>query len=352
MDFNKWISKINNIDNNFLINKNKLLNLINSINFKYLFLKKLDIKINNLFLFDYTIIWDCEFKNNYQKYISEIGFILLLNINKQIFFAGFFHIGFFNKLITNLYNYQPFYSEYMSVSSKTLKKIQEIEQFIYPHLQFINIWNNKNINLEQQLINFTKSIKHYKSIYINFVDELYNNIDNINVPKLTKILKDIIYSNKIKNLKNKHLFYDIYNLYINDSFIKKILVNIDDHSKIINLINLTLADKNCLNIVKGNEDINAIINNNKLFNKKLYNILNIIDIADYNTLIYIHCNSAKLYESYLCLIKFSDNYIDIIEPIFKKYLQDNFSPHNPLVDAFYTLQVFIIYNSFFIKKLL
>jgi hypothetical protein len=106
-----------------------------------------------------------------------------------------------------------------------------------------------------------------------------------------------------------------------------------------------------LNIVKGPADIIAVINHN-LFLNKCHNLVsndNIIDIADYNNKIHEMCYSAKLYESYVCLSKNSiiknDKYDEaLILQILKKYMKSDFKPHNPLVDSYYTLQVFIFFN--------
>ena len=76
-----------------------------------------------------------------------------------------------------------------------------------------------------------------------------------------------------------------------------------------------------INIIKGGEDIKAIINHYYMLNYKTYNSsykiqniksiiksINTIDIAEYNSEIYKKCGSAKLLESYDCLIN-DKNYI-------------------------------------------
>ena len=151
MDFNKWFSTINLINNTYFINKQPLVNLIQTVKSKYLILQELNIhkKNNQLLTKEYTLIWDCEFQvfkspknimknkntictiqyehidnNKMIRCISEIGMILILNLNNKLYLAGLFHIGFFNnKLNDNFLNYTPFYHEYMSVLTTSEKKI-------------------------------------------------------------------------------------------------------------------------------------------------------------------------------------------------------------------------------------
>lgn len=392
MDFNKWFSTINLINNTYFINKQPLVNLIQTVKSKYLILQELNIhkKNNQLLTKEYTLIWDCEFQvfkspknimknkntictiqyehidnNKMIRCISEIGMILILNLNNKLYLAGLFHIGFFNnKLNDNFLNYTPFYHEYMSVLTTSEKKIINIEKKIYPHLIFENIWNHflNNNNIDQfqeniiKLLN-NKILKYQKNILIKFSEQLNelinlletkNNTDKI-IQKIITNLKSIIYNKLIQNLNSNNSFKKINKIYINDKYIKNILIDIPNHKNVINNINLIVSNNNCLNIIKGLEDIKALNNHNLLLNGCNNNVLqdNIIDIADYNSKIYKLCNTAKLYESYLCLnkeIKYNNESNNKIIKELKKYMSNNFKPHNPLVDAYYTLQVFILYN--------
>jgi len=401
MNTKQWISKINSISDSFLLNKQHILTFINLISSKYLTLVHIDfpIKIKNIIKHkDYILIWDCEFQvfksprkykcnktqfetTNGQKMIrciSEIGIILILNINNSFYLAGLFHCAFLNMRLSNdISDFTPYYHEYMSIQKKSLVKIIDIEQNIYPHLKFEKIWNNfikhKNSDLlSQDIIKLTsnKILRSSKYILSTFNKQILKlipliqslppfNDDIVLTPDIIKLidkiidnLKIIIYNNTISQFnKHHHSFKKILKIYLNDKYIQNILVNIDNHKSVMHNLNLIISDINCLNIVKGQSDIIAVINHN-LFLNRCHNSVsnnNIIDIADYNNKIHELCSSAKLYESYVCLSNKSilDNEKYKEESILnflKKYMDSDFKPHNPLVDAYYTLQVFIFFN--------
>ena len=129
---------------------------------------------------------------------------------------------------------------------------------------------------------------------------------------------------------------------------------IEDHKEVlINFVSM-IKNKKCLNIIKGFEDLKAINNHALLYNCINENIvtnnkINYVDIADYNDDLYKKCGSAKLYETYLCLMKYKhlhdENWIKVGDAIIKEYMKLNMKPHNPLVDAYYTLIVYIAYNT-------
>jgi hypothetical protein len=385
MEFNLWLSKINNLDNKFLINKHHLINFIQLVDSKFLTLEKYDkylISDNKKKLItsknDCIFIWDCEFqvfkapksysKNNKMQYeiignakmircISEIGLIILFNIKNIIYFVGVIHISFLNKYFQEIKNYLPFYHEYMSVNNYSAKKIINIENSIYPHLMFEKIWNkfkydNNDKVFQQNVIKLLKNniIKKNKSIYEKFnnqLNELINllenggNTDKI-INKIIINLKNIIYNCSVESLNKTKEFTNIRNIYLNDKYIQSILVDPNNHNIVINDLNIIFSTG--LNIIKGTEDIKAIQNHNILLNNTFYKINKIIDIADYNSKIYDMCGSAKLYESYLCLNNLYLNSNKNMLNVLKKWMESNFKPHNPLVDAYYTLQVFILYN--------
>jgi hypothetical protein len=379
MEINEWLTEINKLDKSFFVSKHYLLSFVNIVSSKFLTLQKYDKYFNDIttkFNNDIILIWDCEFqvfksnvKNKKIEYeitngqqmircISEIGLLLFLKINKNIYLAGIFHLGFLNKEFTNIKNFIPFYHEYMSTNNLSTNKIINIENNIYPHIKFEKIWNqfkfNNDIkNFQKHTINLLndKILQKNKSIVEKFKSQLNQLIDLIEydqnsvdklISKIVTNLKNIIYNNTINKLNKTDEFIKIRNIYLNDSYIKSILINNYNHNAVIDNLNMIFA--NGLNIVKGYEDIKAIYNHNLLLNDKLHKIKYIIDIAEYNDTIYKLCNSAKLYESYLCLRDtFGDVNSDLLI-ILKKWMESNFKPHNPLVDAFYTLQVYILYN--------
>jgi hypothetical protein len=112
--------------------------------------------------------------------ISELGLILLLNIKNTIYVAGLFHCGFMNHQFNkNIDQYMPYYHEYMSVSDATEKKIINLELEIYPHMKFMNIWNQfvKHKNEHKLSNNLTEILNNKllitnKSIFIKFKNQL------------------------------------------------------------------------------------------------------------------------------------------------------------------------------------
>lgn len=378
MELNSWLTKINNLDNKFLVDKQYLINFIQIVDSKFLTFERYDnylpnIKQKN----DCIFIWDCEFqvfktnsshkKNKIQyeivngkkmiRCISEIGLIMLFNIKNKIYLTGLFHISLLNKSFQDTQYYQPFYHEYLSVNEYSNKKIMAIENKIYPHLIFEKIWSLYKYNNNHKLFqkNIIKLLKNYvlttnKSVlekFKNQLNDLINLMENEAdtdklISKIMTNLKSIIYSATIGQLNKTYEFNKIKSIYLNDYYIKSILLDQEQHHIIIN--NLNMVFSNGLNIVKGLEDIKALQNHNILLNEHYKKIENIIDIAEYNNKIYQLCGSAKLYESYLCLKNtFGDPDKNILN-VLKKWMESNFKPHNPLVDAYYTLQVFILYN--------
>jgi hypothetical protein len=389
MNINEWLDKINQIDNNYIKSMDNLIKFIKLIEYKYITLQKIEISdkiykmLNNK---KYIFIWDCEFQvfkcpqsynsNNisYEQYqgkkmiraIAEIGIILLLNIKNNIYFSGLFHCGFLNKRFAKIVDYTPFYHEYMSVHSDSEKQIIKLEENIYPHLIFEKIWNDflffkDSDKFSNDVLIFIKNnnvLKSEKSIINKFKEQIYDlvslieqnqSFDNLekNISKIINNLKNIIYTKLIKSFKFDNKFKKINNIYLSDKYIKKILLGQELHNNFIKIFNLLISEKDSLNIIKGSEDIKAMINHNIYLNDCYNNVPsnNIIDIAEYNAKIYEICSSAKLYESYICLNK--DNSKDnssIINELKKYILSSTIKPHNPLNDAYYTLQVFILFN--------
>ncbi len=401
MNINEWITKINSVNNNFLINNPDLVNFINLTKSKYLCYQQINLPqsafklLNNK---DYTLIWDCEFQvfkkpkyinskllitefldTEVVRCISEIGLVLLININKHIYIAGLFHLGFLNyRFDNNLDNYLPFYDEYMSVLSHNKNKIINIEKKIYPHLILQNIWSNFKKNkddkmLSKSLIHLTEHflVKSNKSVLFKLktllnelieyleVNNMYES-ENI-IKKISVVLKSLIYLKLIKSYHKKVQFKQIMKIYFEDKYIKSILIDVFNHNMIISSFYNLVTSNRGINIIKGGEDIKAIVNHHNMLNYKTYNSsykiqdiksimksINIIDIAEYNSEIYKKCGSAKLLESYECLINDKD-YIHkesniVSTKILQKFMNNEIRAHNPLVDAYYTLNVFIMFN--------
>lgn len=394
MNINTWISNINSIDNNFLLNKQYIISFLELCTSKHLSLTYLDFqpKIKNMLKNDYIIAWDCEFQtfkatnqfykcksiqyeqlgsNKMIRAISELGGVLLFNIKGKIYLAALFQCSFLNNRFNkNMSDYIPFYHEYLSVGSQTEKMIVDIERKLYPHQIFNQAWNKftkssdtntftkdivKLLNyklLRSDKVVFSK-FKHqinHLIILLESTSDIYNEHITKAVSKIMSTLKNIIYTKTIKHYENTQLFKLIYDLYINDDFIKKILIPPNNHNALIYMFNEMVVSSNAINIVKGGEDLKALINHKQLLSNCKDNMTkakNVIDIADYNNNIYTMCSSAKLYESYVCLIdkryQQIKKYHEKTEDRISTYM-NKIKPHNPLVDAYYTLYVYIQYN--------
>lgn len=391
MNLEDWINNINNLDDLYLSNKLSLISFISNITSKYLTLTVLNLpnNIKEFNNYDYTLIWDCEFQifssnnkcnhiireNNLIRCISEFGMILLLNIKNIIYIGGMFHSHFLNyRFNSNIDNYMPFYHEYLSTSHKTEQKIISIEQLIFPHLIFIDAWNKfiKNNNIHLFTSSILKLLSHKllkinKYILKKFKDQLQHLISlletSVNpytdmniimlINKINSILKNVIYSKQIKSYNKTKLFNKIFNLYINDSYIKSIEIPTKNHANLIYYFIDIVKYNKCLNIIKGFEDLKALNNHGLLYNCIKENIINnnnikYIDIADYNDILYQKCSSAKLYDTYIYLMRdnLNENWSKKTNKIIKDYMKLNMKPHNPLVDAYYTLMVYIGFNKF------
>jgi hypothetical protein len=86
------------------------------------------------------------------------------------------------------------------------------------------------------------------------------------------------------------------------------------------------------------------LKNHTILLKQNYIILKFFfDISKYNKILFDKCNSAKLEDTYLCLKKmnlFNDynKYYDIINEF------SEMKAHNPLVDAYYTFIIFLVFQ--------
>jgi hypothetical protein len=139
----------------------------------------------------------------------------------------------------------------------------------------------------------------------------------------------------------KENFNTIWQLYLNDNYVKKRTINptIDWLKSFYQTLSKSLL------MVKGNMDIIAI--NNLMIKYKLPQLpktIKIYDIAYFNNIFLKLCQNAKLEGTYDCIIEKK-----LLDPEFKPDLKKIFSSlvlidkkliaHNPLVDSFYTLIV-------------
>jgi hypothetical protein len=390
MNVSTWINKINTINNTYLSDKPFLIDFITLCKSKYLTLAKLDIsaKVKKMLNYDYTLVWDCEFQvfaSDYKckhilyeivegrkliRCVAELGLILLVKLNNDIYIGGLFHCGFLNKRFNNnIGNYMPFYHEYMSTTKKTERHITSLEEKIYPHLIFLRYWQSflLNKNVKDFSDHLTKLLSHKilktnKHIYSKFEKQLLhlitsleadNNTDNDEITtiinKINNNLKSIIYSKLIKSYKLNNIFEKIHRLYINDKYVRSIMIEQTDHHLLLSKFAECIKYNNCVNIIKGIEDVKAINNHNLMYEcNQIYSTsiktINHIDIAEYNDILYRKCYSAKLYDTYVYLMQYNNTWSADSDKIINDYMKMNMKAHNPLVDAYYTLSVFIQFN--------
>ncbi len=290
-------------------------------------------KYNKLTKLNYIISFDIEFirysiNKKEVKSINELGGILLIKDNNIWFIYCIFHLN-LKPLITNIKQYYLLTSTYNTLTENTYKKVLENEKLLLPELKINE--NNYNSILENDTI---------INIYMkpNQIIKLSkNNFDYIK-KKINKIKYIIKGKDLIKYPLQYNLFKQNINLILNDSEVKKRLINND--KKFINLTNLLFSQSYL--IIKGLEDIKALKYHSILLHENPINLINYYDIAIHNNFLFNKCNSAELEKTYKCLDKLNllQNYNKYESALFGN---TNLKAHNPLVDAYYT---WIIFNVF------
>ena len=319
---------------------NKWLNIIPN---KKIIKIKLDNDIINIFnkitTLNYIISFDVEFmrfviKNEQVKTINEMGGIIFMKVNNDWYLDSIFHFNLL-PLVKNISQYYLLTSEYNTLSKKTYQKIIKNEKLLLPEYK-INKKNYKNLLLTDPIINL-----YLKPSQIDILKN--DNYDNVK-KKIEKIKYNIKGYDLIKLPKIYKLFTKNINLILNDTDVKS--RQILEHKKFIKLTNKLFSISYL--IVKGLEDIKALKTHTLLLKQYSNNIINLFDIAKYNTILFNKCDSAKLENTYICLDK-----INLLNDYIKYYniINDftDMKAHNPLVDAYYTFIIFIVFAS---KKIL
>jgi hypothetical protein len=320
--------------------QNDILNeWINIIPNKKVFKIKLDdditIIFNKITKLNYIISFDIEFLRYVIKYkqvqtINEMGGIIFIKINNIWYLHFIFHLN-LPPLIKNINQYYLLTSNYNTVSINTYKKIIENEKLLLPEYK-INNKNYKEILLNDPIINL-----YIKPKQIDIL--LKNNNFNIIKTKIEKIKHMIKGYDLIKLPKEYKLFTKNINLILSDSDVKvRQIIDIDSFIKLTNkLFSISYL------IVKGLEDIKTLKNHTILLKQNYIILTHLFDISKYNQILFNKCNSAKLEETYLCLEK-----INLLDKYNKYYnIINEFSKmkaHNPLVDAYYTFIIFIVFQ--------
>jgi len=291
--------------------------------------------LDNFYKEKYIIFLDIEFQNfenkNKQIYhILEIGVIIFeKSIEKPIVVE---HVNF---PVLNIPNIRLMSIDYANVSEKTEKLMTENQNklIIKPDIE--------DIKTKEKLIKYipgnTKKIIR-EILETNNLELLEKEKDNIE--KNTKKALFQYYRNRLPS-EYKKIIDNQTNLYKNDVDVKKRLVNPNDYLK---KINNYLS--NGILIHKEKTDLEAIKNTSKYYNIDI-NIKNKFDIAIFNQKL-SKIISPNLHNSYLYLydnkIKSNNellNYHNMIIKLVNEQMR-KFEAHNPLVDAFMTIFVYIL----------
>jgi hypothetical protein len=300
--------------------------------------EKLQTILNKITSLSSILIFDIEFQSHFnERYLLEMGGILLIKQDNKWFYYGNFHFNL--PPVKTLSNLNVIISDYINVSKKTEKKIINIEkQYLYHR------------KLEKYKDNLKKFIKYYNSIKnspIILKKKIIVDLNKNNLNQIIKKIKETSFNLKLKDIGSGN-FYKIWNLYLEDKYVKQ--RTIIPTEKWLKSLYDTLTSS--LLMVKGNMDIIAINNLMKQYNLPvLPKTILIYDIAFFNEIFRKLCKNAQLETTYHCIIE--KNLLDPelnkdFKQIFKSLVLNDkkLIAHNPLVDSFYTLIVGLtMYNN-------
>ena len=313
---------------------------INNIPLKNLdtfkFNEKIQIILNKITSLTSILIFDIEFQSHLnERYLLEMGGILLVKQNDKWYYYGNFH---FNlppvKILSKL---NLIVSDYINVSKQTQKKIENIEkQYLY---------HRKLEKYKDEPIKFMKYFNSIKDLPLIKKKKIDINKNNLN--QIIKKIKEITFSLNIKDIGSEN-FHKIWNLYLEDKYVKErtIIPTKEWLKSLYNMLSSSLL------MVKGNMDIIAINNLMKQYNLPvLPKTILVYDIAYFNDIFRKLCNNAKLENTYNCIIEknlldpeLKQDFIKIFNSLVLN--EKKLIAHNPLVDSFYTLIVGLtMYNN-------
>ena len=318
-NYNNIINNSNSI-NTFINNYANVINLVNE--------KKSQLELNR--------------NNNYSTYLSANHISNILNIpsytNNAILNSNIAIVNYtsniifeneyrnYSNLINDIYTYSNVYLNYKDVisSSNVFLNINHYSNYEIFHNTNLNIANT--IGKENEIYNFTSSNLTYSSNILNITSNIYttfnNIINNVNYYKNTyTINSNIAYNNYIStsniyetltdNYKNLNNIIDINNIIKSGASNKLIASNIyttikDQKNKIDNASNILSTNLNYIindiisisniynicsnyNIIKRNENIITVLNNNNIYSEN-------IQLSTTNITSNILYNYSNLYE--------------------------------------------------------
>lgn len=290
--------------------------------------------LDNFYKEKYIIFLDIEFQNFENKgkqiyHILELGLLIFEKGKEEPVLVE--HVNF---PMLNLNNMRLPGIEYLNVSEKTEKEMIENQSkfLIKPELD--------DIKNKEKLIKFIPDKKTRNNLkeVIKTNDAIL--IDQDKLKKYGQKAMFLYYFNRIPKEYRK-IFNDQLKLYNNDSYVKKRMI---DPAEYLNKLNNYLS--NGLLVHKETTDLEAIKNTSNYYKVNVI-IKNRFDIAVFNKEL-SKVVSPNLHNSYIYLydekikkdkdlLKYHDNLIEIVNKKMPK-----FKAHNPLVDAFMTIFVFIL----------
>jgi type I site-specific restriction-modification system R (restriction) subunit len=233
-------------------------------------------------------------------------------------------------------------TKYCTVSEKTEEQMKKLEDSFR-----INVTDINTIIKNQDLIQFIPD----RNIRRKLKEVIRTNKLDIEHPeKIQKIVDQMfftIYKNRLNN-SYKSIYTKIIDLYKNDELVKKRLINPYNYLNTLKpyFNEMTLIHKEGMDIIALNKDL-------KKYDVKIENRIYHKDIAVYNDIFRKKYNTAKLYESYLCLnTEFLNKHPDLKQ--FESVLEDKIKEkmpiikaHNPLSDTYFTVFVFLIMEKYY-----
>ena len=293
--------------------------------------------LDKLYKQKYLIFLDIEFQNFIEKgiqkpYILELGIII-------------FEKGKLYPILVEHVNFPLFVSdnvrllgtEYCSVSQATENKMLEIQNkfIIKPILD--------DVKSKKKLITFIPH-REVKDLLREAIEKNDQSILDINKDLIEKQAAKAMfnmYYNRIP--KEYQLLFKVYmNLYENDVEVKK---RVKDPKKYLD--NLIKYFSDGLVVHKETTDLQAFDNDTRYYKTDL-RIINNFDIAVFNRTLVSKVLSPSLNNTYIYLydekiktndeiLKFHDHILEVVKKRIGKY-----KAHNPLVDAFMTIFVFLL----------
>lgn len=293
--------------------------------------------LDKLYKQKYLIFLDIEFQNFIEKgvqkpYILELGIII-------------FEKGKLYPILVEHVNFPLFVSdnvrllgiEYCSASQATENKMLEIQNkfIIKPILD--------DVKSKKKLITFIPH-REVKDLLREAIEKNDQSILDINKDLIEKQAAKAMfnmYYNRIP--KEYQLLFKFYmNLYENDVDVKK---RVKDPKKYLD--NLIKYFSDGLVVHKETTDLQAFDNDTRYYKTDL-RIINNFDIAVFNRTLVSKVLSPSLNNTYIYLydekiktndeiLKFHDHILEVVKKRIGKY-----KAHNPLVDAFMTIFVFLL----------